>query len=101
MARITTNEAHERHSTAEAVAALDLDHVRAELGRARQLARSWAVTIPETRRPEHAGAFAMRALLGLAAEAAPDIVVGVGAVDFRVALDDAAAELARSLGRTA
>ncbi len=43
----------------------------------------------------------MRALLGYAAVAAPDMVVGAGSVDFRVALDDAAAELARSIGRTA
>lgn len=102
MARnIAKDEARERCSTAEAAGAFDLDHVRAELSRARQLARAWAATVPEMRRPETAGTFAMRALLGLAAEAVPDVVVGAGAVDFRVVLDEAAAELARSLGRTA
>ena len=43
----------------------------------------------------------MRALLGYAAVAVPEAVIGVGSLDFRVILDDAAAELARSIGRTA
>jgi adenine-specific DNA-methyltransferase len=100
MASATTHEAPERPCE-EPVEAFDLDRVRAELSRARQLARIWAATIPETRRPDHAGAFAMRALLGYAAMSVPDIVVGAGSVDFRVTLDDAASELARSIGRTA
>lgn len=83
------------------VEGVDLDAVRAELSRARQLARSWATTIPETQRPEQAGAFSMRALLGYAAVAVPEAVVGVGSLDFRVTLDNAAIELARSIGRTA
>lgn len=80
---------------------LDLELVRAELSRVRQQARSWAATIAEAGRPDHAGAFAMRALLGYAAIVAPDFVVGVGSVDFRLRLDDAAVELARTIGRTA
>lgn len=43
----------------------------------------------------------MRALLAYAAISAPDTMVGVGSLDFRVTLDDTASELARSLGRTA
>jgi adenine-specific DNA-methyltransferase len=79
----------------------DILDVRAELSRARQLARAWAITIPETRRPEYAGAFAMRALLGYAAIARPTTIVGAGSVDFSVVLDGAATELAASIGRTA
>ena len=85
----------------EPIETLDLDAVRAELIRARQLARAWAITIAEIRRPDHAGAFAMRALLGYAAFSAPEAVIGVGSIDLRVKLDDAASELARSIGRTA
>jgi adenine-specific DNA-methyltransferase len=101
MARTTTMEVRERHAAAEAIDALDLDQVRAELSRTRPLARAWAATIPEMRRLENAGAFAMRALLSFAAEVVHDMVVGAGALDFRVTLDDAPAELARSIGRTA
>jgi len=101
MTRTTENKARERRSAANAVEPLDLGQVRGELSRARQLSRAWIATVPETRRPEYAGAFAMRALLGVAAEVVPDVVVGAGTVDFRVALEDAAAELARSVGRTA
>ena len=101
MATTTRNEARERRSAQVAVDAPDLDQVRAELSRARQLAKAWAATIPETRRPDNAGAFAMRALLGYAAVAEPHVVVGAGSAVFRVALDGAAVELARSIGRTA
>jgi adenine-specific DNA-methyltransferase len=101
MARTTTMEVRERHAAAEVIDALDLDQVRAELSRTRPLARAWAATIPEMRRLENAGAFAMRALLSFAAEVVHDMVVGAGALDFRVTLDDAPAELARSIGRTA
>lgn len=101
MARTQQYEASPEPKANEQADKPNLDEVRAELSRARQLARAWAITIPETRRPEHAGAFAMLALLGYAAVAAPDVVVGVGSVDFRIRLDDAAAELARSIGRTA
>lgn len=101
MARMLKHEAPRELTTTETAQWPNLDEVRAELARARQLARAWAATIPETRRPEHAGAFAMLALLGYAVVAAPDVVVGAGSVDFRVSLDDAAAELARSIGRTA
>lgn len=100
MARTLKHEAPPELKITEKAEKPNLDEVRAELARARQLARAWAATIPETRRPEHAGAFAMLALLGYAVGAAPDVVVGAGSVDFRISLDDAAAELARSIGRT-
>lgn len=97
----TANETTTHLSAPSVLAPIALDKVRGELSRARQLARAWATTIPETRRPDNAGAFAMKALLGYAAVAVPDMVVGVGSVDFNVTLDDAAGELARSIGRTA
>jgi adenine-specific DNA-methyltransferase len=85
----------------EAVNGGSSDEARAELSRARQLARKWAATVPETRRPDYVGAFAMRALLGYATIVAPDVVVGVGSINFGVGLDAAAADLARSIGRAA
>lgn len=78
-----------------------LDNVRAQLGRTRLLARTWAAAIPDDRRPDQAGAFTMLALLSYAAEAVPDTVVGAGSVDFNVHLDDATTELARNIGHTA
>jgi adenine-specific DNA-methyltransferase len=101
MASATRNEGYKRRSAEAGGEAPDLDQVRAELSRARQLARAWAVAITEARRPENSGAFAMLALLEYATEVAPDRVVGAGWVDFRVTLDAAPAELARSIGRTA
>jgi len=79
----------------------DFDDVRAELARTRPLARAWAATIPEARRPDYVGAFTMRALLSYAVVAVPDVLVGARSIDFRATLDDAVAELARSIGRTA
>ncbi len=101
MVKTLRHEAPSELTAHESAKGLKLDEVRAELARARPLARAWAATIPETRRPEHAGAFAMLALLSYAVVTVPDVLVGAGSVDFRVSLDDAAAELARSIGRTA
>ncbi|KSB88216.1 RNA methyltransferase [Caulobacter vibrioides] len=100
MAKTLKHEASPE-TMAPASTTADLDEVRAELARARPLARAWASNIPEANRPEHAGAFSMLALLSYAVVVAPDMLVGTGTVDFRVSLDDAAAELARSIGRTA
>ena len=101
MASIATRKTAERRPAQQPAEGQELELVRAEFSRARLLARAWAATIPETRRPEHAGAFAMRALLGYAAVSTPEGVVGVGSTGFQVKLDDAASELARSIGRTA
>jgi adenine-specific DNA-methyltransferase len=101
MARTQKHETPPGLTNQESPGGLNLAEVRAELSRARQLARAWAATVPETRRPEHAGAFAMLALLSYAVVTAPEIIVGTGSVDFRVRLDNAATELARSMGRTA
>lgn len=101
MANMLKHEASSELVAHGSASALDLDEVRAELARARPLARAWAATIQEPRRPEYAGAFALLALLSYAAVNLPDVLVGASSLNFRVSLDDAAAELARSIGRTA
>jgi adenine-specific DNA-methyltransferase len=89
------------HPYGERIGHSEIAEARGDLSCARRLARTWAATISEARRREQASAFAMRALLGYAASARPESIVGAGAVDFNVALDDTAAELARSIGCTA
>jgi adenine-specific DNA-methyltransferase len=51
--------------------ATDVAGIRLELARARQLARAWAATVAETRRPDLAALFARHALSAYGAVAAP------------------------------
>lgn len=78
-----------------------LDALRLELARARLLCRAWADSNPDPRRGDHAALFVREALEALALERCPKIRLSeVGAVPYG-RLDNAAKQLARTIGRDA
>jgi adenine-specific DNA-methyltransferase len=81
--------------------ASDLELVRAELSRARFVARAWSHTIPETRRTSQAALFARAALEVVAGEAAPGLKLSAPTIAVHGKLDETALSLARSMGRQA
>lgn len=79
----------------------DVTAMRFELARARQLARAWAVTIAETRRPDHAAMFARRALSTYATAAVPQAWLSDPFAKPFGRLDETADQLAAAIGRQA
>lgn len=79
----------------------DVAGVRFELARARQLARAWAVTVSETRRPDLAALFVRRAVSAFAAVAAPQARLSEPFAKPYGRLDAAADNLAAAIGRQA
>jgi adenine-specific DNA-methyltransferase len=77
------------------------DLTRLDLARARQFARSWSLTIPETQRIDHAAQFARAALGAYAAEATPDLNLADSLSAPVARLDAATRNLAARIGRTA
>lgn len=72
---------------------------RQELGRARQMARAWSSTIPESSRPDHAALFARRALAGFAAATNPNASFSEPVLRPMGHLDSAAEQLAEAMGQ--
>jgi adenine-specific DNA-methyltransferase len=87
--------------TEDPAGSVGIEEVRLQLARARQLAKAWAETVEEKSRPDYAGAFAMQALLGYAAICVPQVIVGAGALNYPVRLDDVANGFAQSIARIA
>lgn len=79
----------------------DLDAVRLELGRARQLARAWAKTVPEARRIDHAALFARAAMVAFANQTEPGLEPSAPLATPHGSLDAAAKGLAVSIGALA
>lgn len=79
--------------------ALALDTKRAELARARIMARAWSETIAETRRTGQAALFVRAAMEAFANCVAPGRPLGTPFVVVRGKLDAAARQLAGSIGR--
>ncbi len=80
---------------------IPLNAKRAELGRARIMARAWAATIPQARRSSQAALFARAALDAMADRLVPDAVFSPPLVPARGRLDASAQILATSMGREA
>lgn len=78
-----------------------LDRLRTELARARLMCRTWAETVAETRRIDHAAAFARRSMEAFAAIVAPDLVLSPSLAAPFASLDAAALTLAASIGKEA
>jgi len=77
------------------------DTLRAELGRARLRCRAWSETVAEPRRADHAAIFARRALEAFALRSVPSRYLGPPPAEHIFRLDDAAAELAETIGHDA
>ncbi len=75
--------------------------LRIELGRLRAVCRTWAESVAEHRRRNHAATFARRALEGLARAVSPGIRLSPPFVDCLDRLDSDADRLAGKVGRTA
>jgi adenine-specific DNA-methyltransferase len=96
----TKKEALDPPSSVAAEPTVTLDARRAELLRARVMARAWAETIPEGRRAGVAAAFARIAMEAFAAGVVPNLSLRAP-VGSRGTVDAAARELAASIGREA
>lgn len=75
--------------------------LRSELGRARLLCRAWSDTVAEARRADDAAIFARRALEAFALKAAPNHQLSLSFAQPPGRLENAAAQLAETIGRDA
>lgn len=94
------NSAQSRR-TVEVNENISLTSKRAELARARSMARAWAETISEARRSSQAALFARAAMDALATEVAPSLTLSPPFVVAPGGLDSSARNLASSMGREA
>ena len=88
-------------AAAPAEVAARLDAKRAELSRARVMARAWSRTIVESRRTGQAALFARTAMEAYAAEAAPGLILSRPFAALQGALDATTHQLAQSIGQEA
>lgn len=88
-----------RSQKGDKATAVALEPRRAELARARYVARAWSETVPESRRTSQAALFVRAAMEAFAADKAAGLVLSAPFVIPRGKLDATARQLALSIGR--